>query len=30
MKDVVNWNQQDIPEEEKEPFLNWIAKDKEI
>jgi dynein heavy chain len=29
-KKVQLWFQKDIPEEEKEPFYNWIAKDKEI
>jgi dynein heavy chain len=29
-KRVQNWNQQDMPEEEREPFYDWIAKDKEI
>lgn len=29
-KFVQLWFQKDIPEEEKEPFYNWIAKDKEI
>ena len=29
-KKVNLWFQKDIPEEEKEPFYNWIAKDKEI
>lgn len=29
-KQVQLWFQKDIPEEEKEPFYNWIAKDKEI
>jgi len=27
---VQNWNQKDQPEEEREPFYDWIAKDKEI
>jgi len=27
---VQNWNQKDRPEEEREPFYDWIAKDKEI
>jgi len=27
---VQNWNQKDIPEDEREPFYDWIAKDKEI
>jgi len=27
---VQNWNQKDLPEEEREPFYDWIAKDKEI
>lgn len=27
---VQNWNQKDMPEEEREPFYDWIAKDKEI
>lgn len=25
-----NWNQKDIPEDKREPFYDWIAKDKEI
>ena len=25
-----NWNQKDIPEDQREPFYDWIAKDKEI
>jgi len=29
-KKVQLWFQKDVPEEEKEPFYNWIAKDKEI
>lgn len=29
-KRVQNWNQKDQPEEEREPFYDWIAKDKEI
>lgn len=29
-KNVQNWNQKDIPEEKREPFYDWIAKDKEI
>lgn len=29
-KRVQNWNQKDMPEEEREPFYDWIAKDKEI
>lgn len=29
-KHVQNWNQKDLPEEEREPFYDWIAKDKEI
>jgi len=29
-KHVQSWNQKDIPEEEREPFYDWIAKDKEI
>jgi len=29
-KKVQNWNQKDQPEEEREPFYDWIAKDKEI
>jgi dynein heavy chain len=29
-KNVQNWNQKDRPEEEREPFYDWIAKDKEI
>jgi dynein heavy chain len=29
-KHVQNWNQKDIPEDEREPFYDWIAKDKEI
>lgn len=29
-KFVQLWFQKDVPEEEKEPFYNWIAKDKEI
>lgn len=29
-KRVQNWNQKDIPEDEREPFYDWIAKDKEI
>jgi dynein heavy chain len=29
-KRVQNWNQKDIPEESREPFYDWIAKDKEI
>ena len=27
---VENWNQKDIPEDKREPFYDWIAKDKEI
>jgi dynein heavy chain len=27
---VQNWNQKDIPEDERDPFYDWIAKDKEI
>jgi dynein heavy chain len=29
-KSVQNWNQKDIPEAERDPFYDWIAKDKEI
>lgn len=29
-KRVQNWNQKDIPEDQREPFYDWIAKDKEI
>lgn len=29
-KKVQNWNQKDQPEDEREPFYTWIAKDKEI
>lgn len=29
-KHVQNWNQKDLPEDEREPFYDWIAKDKEI
>lgn len=29
-KKVQNWNQKDLPEDEREPFYDWIAKDKEI
>jgi dynein heavy chain len=29
-KQVQNWNQKDIPEDKREPFYDWIAKDKEI
>jgi dynein heavy chain len=29
-KNVQNWNQKDQPEELREPFYDWIAKDKEI
>lgn len=29
-KKVQNWNQKDQPEEDREPFYDWIAKDKEI
>jgi len=29
-KNVQNWNQKDQPEDEREPFYDWIAKDKEI
>jgi len=29
-KRVQNWNQNDQPEEDREPFYDWIAKDKEI
>jgi len=29
-KRVQNWNQKDLPEEKREPFYDWIAKDKEI
>jgi len=29
-KRVQNWNQKDMPEEDREPFYDWIAKDKEI
>jgi len=29
-KNVQNWNQKDQPEEDREPFYDWIAKDKEI
>lgn len=29
-KHVQNWNQKDQPEEDREPFYDWIAKDKEI
>lgn len=29
-KNVQNWNQKDIPEDKREPFYDWIAKDKEI
>jgi dynein heavy chain len=29
-KKVQNWNQKDQPEDEREPFYDWIAKDKEI
>lgn len=27
---VQNWNQKDLPEDQREPFYDWIAKDKEI
>ncbi len=29
-KKVQNWNQKDLPEEERKPFYTWIARDKEI
>ena len=29
-KNVQNWNQKDQPEEHREPFYDWIDKDKEI
>ena len=29
-KRVQNWNQKDVPEEKREAFYEWIAKDKEI
>jgi dynein heavy chain len=29
-KQVQNWNQQHLPEDQREPFYDWIAKDKEI
>jgi len=29
-KNVQNWNQKDVPEDKREPFYDWIAKDKEI
>lgn len=29
-KHVQNWNQKDLPEDQREPFYDWIAKDKEI
>jgi dynein heavy chain len=29
-KHVQNWNQKDMPEDQREPFYDWIAKDKEI
>jgi dynein heavy chain len=29
-KNVQNWNQKDLPEDQREPFYDWIAKDKEI
>ncbi len=29
-KNVQNWNQKDQPEDKREPFYDWIAKDKEI
>jgi dynein heavy chain len=29
-KRVQNWNQKEQPEEDREPFYDWIAKDKEI
>ena len=29
-KNVQNWNQKDPPEVPREPFYDWIAKDKEI
>lgn len=29
-KKVQNWNQKEIPEDQREPFYDWIAKDKEI
>ena len=29
-KNVQNWNQKYIPEDKREPFDDWIAKDKEI
>lgn len=29
-KSVQNWNQKDMPEDQREPFYDWIAKDKEI
>ena len=29
-KRVQNWNQKDVPEDQREPFYDWIAKDKEI
>ena len=29
-KHVENWNQKDIPEDKREPFYDWIARDKEI
>jgi len=29
-KKVQNWNQKDLPEDERKPFYTWIARDKEI
>ena len=29
-KNIQNWNQKDIPEDKREPFYDWISKDKEI
>ena len=29
-KKVQNWNQKDLPEEDRKPFYTWIARDKEI
>ena len=29
-KNVQNWNQGHLPEDQREPFYDWIAKDKEI
>jgi dynein heavy chain len=29
-RQVQNWNQKDLPEDERKPFYTWIARDKEI